>query len=941
MTRSTRLISLLVLGMPALLAQGSQTAQITGRVLIQGRPLTGAMVRLTSSSLQGANAFVTDEQGRFTARLLPPGLYTVEVVKEGHQKLVYQQRLGLGQHWSPCFTVVPTGSAEVQVLAARPEVDKTEVQIAKNIRMEEINVLATERGATDILRLSPGVLEHPNGFLIRGGLSTSNLFLVDGQNVQDNIGTVNAGLGCTLIEDSIEEYQVLRGAIPAEYGGMDGGVVNTVTRSGGNEFTAIFRMELKNDAKGALKPFENAADIPDVWRKASSLAVGGYLIKDRLWFFCTGYHEVRSDRAAINGDAQPGTGGQGTTYASAYRENRFQGKLTWALSQDHSLVLAMNHDNLNQGNMNPGFAVGEIRALEPLHYEDSFANLTWRAVWTGGFVTEARVGQKHLFQRIGGDPGLGTPVLDESSPAGYVYQNGLFNAADGGDTRDNQTANVKASLVWEGLGPHQTDAGVDFLKETNRARRDGSPTGRIAYSMFPTDFDLADRRAHPDFMAVFQTGGGEASIQFTGLYAHDRWNLNDHLAVQAGLRWDRYTAQNEGGATLASSASLSPRVGMKFDFFADATWVAGLSLGRYTGRVPGMALFSVTNQYNPTEIHYSALDQTQLLSFEALGNPANYSGSASSYSSPALTRINPDLKAPQVDELQASLAYSYKSPLGEGFLRATMVEKSWHHMVDWRIGNDGASVGPDGQTYALKYWDNSSLAKRAYRALELEGGHSWKSITLSGSLTWSSLRGNYQGESAGNPGSGEGLQNFSTYQGQALYTPEALHPYGYLPGHTPLRIRLLGNWVTKNILGKASLGLVYRFNSGTHFDEVRTNEAAALSAALPAQFGSTFTQYRDNARGTGVFNSTARFDLAINQDFDVTVIHGRPLSAFTRLLVVNVFNHQQIETFNTNVDPAVGSLNAPWKRDADYGRALSPDNFVEPRGIQIHIGVRF
>jgi hypothetical protein len=932
-------LPLLILGVSPLLAQGTQTAQVLGQIVTRQEPLPQAIVRLRSPSLQGECLVTTDLQGRFSARLLPPGAYELEVSKEGFQTVRIQQRLGLGQSWSPRIALAPVGGATVDIIAARPEADVAELRTAKNLRMEEINTLATERGATDILRLNPGVLEHPNGFLIRGALSTGNLFLVDGQNVQDNMGTVSAGLGCTLIEDSIEEYQILRGALPAEYGYVDGGVVNTITRSGGNAFTAIFRTELKNDAVGALKPLEVQADIPDVWRKASSLALGGYLIQDRLWFFATGYTEVRSDRGAISGDAQPGRGGQGTTFASPYDEHRFQAKLTWRLSPAHSLVLAMNRDNLNQGNQAPGYGAGELRALAPVHYEDSFANLAWRASWSSALSSELRVGRKHLFSRVGGGAS-GTPVVDDGGASGFVYQNGLYNTADGGDTRDNATLNTKVSLVWSGLGTHETDAGLDYLRETNAARRDGSPTSQVAHAIFPLDFSLDVRRAHPGYLAVFQTDGGSASILNSGLYLNDRWMVNDRLVLQGGLRLEKYSARNEAGARIASATALSPRLGIKYDLFADASWVLGLSHGRYDARIPAAILYQTTHQYHPTELQYQATDVTRLTAFEGLGDRAIYQSSAFNCSSPSLTRINPGLRAPTVNEVQASLAHAFKVPGGEGFVRTTWVQKDWHDLVDWRIGNDGSGLGPDGNAYALTVWDNSPLARRRYRALEAEGGLAWRAFNVGGSATWSSLRGNYGGEDGG-PGSGEGLERFSTVNGRSLYDPALLHPDGFLPGHTPLIIRLMGNWITRNVLGKATLGLVYRFNSGSHYDEVRTNDASALSAGLPGQFGSTFTQYRGNARGTGVFNAWSRLDLALGQDIELARAGSRPVSAFLRLLVVNIFNHQQAATFNTSFGAASGSLSAPWVRDRDFGRATSPDNFIEPRGIQIHAGLRF
>jgi len=938
--RSTSFFLLSGIAFP-LVAQGTQTAQVTGFVHdAKGHPIAQVVVRLSSPSLQGSRSFLTDGAGQFVARMLPPGNYHIEVSREGLQTFRIEQRLGLGQTWSPRFAVAPVEGTEVAVVASRPEADVAEVKTASNLRMEEINMLAMERGATDVLKVSPGVLEHPNGFLIRGGLSTSNLFLVDGQNVQDNLGTVNSGLGAALIEDSIEEYQVLRGALPVEYGGVDGGVMNTVTRSGGNLFTAVLRTELKNDAVGAAKPYEDRASVPDVWRKATSLAVGGYLIKDKLWFFATGYTETRSDRAAIAGDALSGPGAGGTTYASNYSEKRVQGKLTWAMNQDQTLVLAFNRSHLDQGDMNPGFNAGEMQALVPYHYEDSFANLSWRATWTDRLVTEARIGQKHLFQRQGGYPTLGVPVVDLNSASNFTYQNGRYDARDGGDTRDNHTANLKASLLWDAAGSHQTDFGMDWLSEENQAPMNPSPTGTLAFAKLDVD-SAVSRLGTPDHLAVFQTAGGKASIDTIGLYAGDRWLVDPCFTVQAGLRWDRYAASDENGTRIAASAGISPRLGLKYDLFADARWVLGLSAARYIAKIPAAILYQTTHQYNPSETDYAATG-TAPLSFAQLGDPANYArGTVISYASPSLTRIKPNLKAPRVDELQASAAYAFKAVGGEGFVRLTGVIKEWHDLVDWRIGNDGTGEGPAGGPWYLKVWDNTNLAKRSYQSLEWEAGFTRGPLNLAGNLTWSRLRGNYAGEGAGAPASGEGLQNFTTLNGQVLYDSATLHPYGYLPGDVPLRLHLRSSYFVDTSLGRSTFGLLFSHNSGAHYDRVRSADAGLLNAQLPGQFGSTFTQYQYNARGTGTFNATSQLDLAYGQDFKALAVGDQHVRPFLRLLISNVFNHQQAATFNTSYRAAGSNLNEAWIQDPSYGKSDSPDYYSEPRGIQIHLGIRF
>src|SRR5207244_10217635 len=107
--------------------------------------------------------------------------------------------------------------------------------------MDTINALPMlDRSINSITLLSPGVTEAgPNNQItISGSHSFDNLFLLDGVVVNENLrGQPNP----VYIEDAIQETTVLTGGVSAEFGRFTGGVVSTVTKSGGNEFSGSAR----------------------------------------------------------------------------------------------------------------------------------------------------------------------------------------------------------------------------------------------------------------------------------------------------------------------------------------------------------------------------------------------------------------------------------------------------------------------------------------------------------------------------------------------------------------------------------------------------------------------------------------------------------------------------------------------------------------------------
>ncbi len=115
-------------------------------------------------------------------------------------------------------------------------------------------------------------------------MSFENLFMVNGVVINENI----RGQGVPLvIEDAVQETTVSTGAISAEFGRFSGGVVNAVTKSGGNRFSGSFRTSLTNDDWRALTPQAGDVKVDDTV-PMYEFTGGGPIAKDHLWFFGAG-----------------------------------------------------------------------------------------------------------------------------------------------------------------------------------------------------------------------------------------------------------------------------------------------------------------------------------------------------------------------------------------------------------------------------------------------------------------------------------------------------------------------------------------------------------------------------------------------------------------------------------------------------------------------------
>jgi hypothetical protein len=952
-----RVAALLALSSGALLSQGTQTANITGTVVdAAGAPIAGVTVRLTSPALQGVRAFATDASGKFIARLLPPGFYTIQYTKEGLETRKVTQQIGIDQTFSPKVTLTTMGATVVVVTAAAPAVDKTDVKTASNYRNDVVDTLPTARTMEGVALLTPGVTEGVGGRVqIRGAMTSGNLYLLDGQNIADNAYN---NRGVQTIDDSIEETQVITGAMSAEYGDVDGGVINSITRSGSNEFSGSLRWELSDAAWNGTKPGQDRIAIKNIMNEEKTLFLSGPIIKDKLWFAASYF---KTDQATSNtigitqvdvyqvwptGTNLNGPEGLGAGYTATTNNIRRQAKLTWSVNQNHTLIAAFVNSISDQTNRN--YSAAELRSLVPQISTSELGNLAWRATWASNFTTDVRYGYKKQNLSAGGLANGQSPFYTYG--VGGYSNNGIFNSTDGGDERDNQTLNIKASLFWNAGGSHQTDFGVDYYQGKRQAKNEQTPTG---YIFGVIGLNLATRQAVGVDVWTYKSGTGSAKNASTGLYINDKWSINQHWNVQLGLRFDKYDAKNEEGTSTAGANGVSPRLGLKFDVLGDSKHIFGVSFARYNAKVLEGITNSVTSQGNATEIDYNYIGPGGPQSLTELQKLSNYDigGEITFYNDPKLNvKLSTQLKAPTTDEAQASYAYSFNyGAMGDGYVKVTGVYKNWKNLIDYSVGNQGTVKDPTGTNIYVRVWDNSSEASRKYKGLELESQYNRNEWNFLGNITWSELKGNYEGESTNSPGRGEGLNNFNIQNGVNLYDRNWASPEGYLSGHVPIRMRMTGNRVFKSAYGKTALGLLYRFDSGSHFSNTRGITPTRLAGpTISSQFGTAATQYMDQIRGAGVYKSAAFFDVAITHDFPLLKVLGRDVTAFGKIVFANVLNHQQQVTFNTSwlsatgtYNTPTGGVNSPWIRSSSFGQPTSAANYGSARTITASAGFRF
>lgn len=250
------------------------TASINGTVTDpSGALIPGATVTLKNLATNVERSTTTNTAGNYVLVNINPGRYTITVHKDGFTTATQPEfELQVNQTSTLDFSLHVGSTVEsVTVEAAEAGLQTSTSELGAVIDRKSVNDLPLNgRNFTQLLNLTPGVstvntaqnggnqqfagntigsFSFPS---INGQTNRSNLFLVDGLNDQESFSSTYS---VPPIIDDIQEFKVDSHNDQAQFGGVLGGVVNVVTKSGTNSFHGEAWEFLRNDAFDALNPF--------------------------------------------------------------------------------------------------------------------------------------------------------------------------------------------------------------------------------------------------------------------------------------------------------------------------------------------------------------------------------------------------------------------------------------------------------------------------------------------------------------------------------------------------------------------------------------------------------------------------------------------------------------------------------------------------------------
>ena len=552
--------------------------------------IPGATVVATHEGTGVARESVSDANGEFVLSALPSGPYTVRIELTGFKTISQRgMQLGAGQTMRQTFTLeVGAMSETVTVTGEAPLIETAMSLQADSLGSQEVRELpVNRRDIQNLIGLTAGVVitgtgaaGGSGGVQMNGVASGGTGITVDGTEANSNpegrsltqYGSENQISVMSL--DSIAEVQIVKGVLPAEYGGVAGGQINVISRSGTNNFSGSAFSSGQNEKWNARDFFSTSQQPVGKFNQYGG-TLGGPVLRNRVFFFSTyeGYREkvelnlnttvpyqsVRDEvlralpfaetRIALDtmylptepivsaaGVVNPQVGRWRGLGVRRRSENHVVAKTDMAVFNGANL--SFTYTRLRPFTLDPRPNPNSANDREFPNRQDRIA--AQYVMTRGAWVSESRVGwNKAYLARLDKflsviGPNQPAEIMPYGRRVASFSVSGLFATAHAEILDMAGTAYSFEQKFSRGFQRHQVKAGFRFMRETGSHINPEDP----AFS-FQTYNDLLANVVNSHLTKYGAPPHGSRLDQY-GAFIQDDWRLGNNFVLNLGVRWDYY-----------------------------------------------------------------------------------------------------------------------------------------------------------------------------------------------------------------------------------------------------------------------------------------------------------------------------------------------------------------------------------------------------------------
>jgi hypothetical protein len=717
---------LLIIG---LLTTGTALAQVTaeGRILgkvvdDQGAPLPGVTVEATSPKLVGKAATVTDLTGTYRLMALPTGTYDITFLLSGFKKLI-RKDIFLEMTQTLVLDVTLEQAAveeEVTVVGQAPLIDVKSTTKGQLMTKEIFMALPRGRNFNSLVSTIPGVTNEDAvaGTSVDGASGAENVFYADGADVTDfHYGTE----GQSVVLELLDEVKVTASGYNAEFGGSMGGVIQVITRSGGNELHGDIMAYYENNSRlmlGHSRDYlrQNLDDYT-VWEYANDddlyfdagkdrdsynrmegvFSLGGYIVKDRLWFFGSvnpvyyrttakrdfNYREgpfstFKDTHYYYNGSVKLSAAPlKGLRLSASYINNfsKYRGALPSLLGYDDS-AYEWGKEGYNYPNwtaaLNADYSIGNDLLI------------SYRGGWHTWETTDQQItppdSTTYYFNY--GNTGYADNPFYVANPdlvhSRWWTSAGTFRGLKN-DLKEKISNNLDVSYFVNWMGEHAMKAGIGYAylhenyDQTTLHPRVYMGFGRTTYALgdpigvdadpgTPNYGEYGYYYIRGSFNQPINGGFWNIHANNFSLFAQDSWTIKERLTINFGLRaegqvipsmtTDRsYAGFTDKPVKFNLGDALAPRLGVVYDVFGNSRTKVFASYGIYYDVMKLYMAELTFGGWKRVQDYYAlnTLDWTAIAASGAFDDPTSQAAGGTYIGSldflpPSFGRVDPNLK---------------------------------------------------------------------------------------------------------------------------------------------------------------------------------------------------------------------------------------------------------------------------------------------------------
>ncbi len=572
------LFSLVLVTLVPLLAQAAPTSSLSGNVIDnEEAALPGVTVILASDVLIGGQQFaITDGKGAFRFNLLPPGQYTLTTEFPGFLSVRAVLRVALDNEARVTIQMFPRELAVGLELCdvCWPIVSTSQVNSGESYNqefLENASIGVSGRDYLSVIGNEAGSAGSGN-VNVFGSLASDNVYLIDGLNTTDPI---TATFGTNFNFDAIREVSIQTSGFEAEFGQALGGVINLVTKSGGNEYIGAL------DARCRDQSFIENGEHYDRAVNTSSLrqfsaTIGGPILLDRIWFFVS-VQDVLSKVTPAE-----------ATVTRIFDGLDYLSKVTWQINDSHRAAFKISGDSaeIEAANASRFVLPGAERNQDQ---GGEIYQVDFYSVLTDSMLLNVQAGFNRGYldsYPTSGDYDTPAWINDDTNIQFGNFRNAQFS------TRDSDQ--YKASLSYfvdDSLQSHEFKAGAELrtLYFKGNSYMPGEMWFLVRGVQDPitnpdgTGNTDSDGDGYEDF--ELNVGGDEVFSTSKGnlmtFYVQAAWRPFSNLTVKPGFRLDAVDFTNDLNTEIADFDELQPRIGVAWDIMNDGKQVLRANWGRF------------------------------------------------------------------------------------------------------------------------------------------------------------------------------------------------------------------------------------------------------------------------------------------------------------------------------------------------------------------------